>query len=789
VDTIITERQATIGLDIGDAETIAAFATAGNRNTGLAIMPGKKFAGQAMPTLYGITQNKSVVYADDVADSYEGLTSVAMNFKRRPSDLVYVSEARKSQLVRQFEHYKLKIAIDRGFIQDPALVNQPEIQAATDILSEPEFRKSAIMAYSENLKEFVNTLINDQQFIQNATTYVVAADSVQFCVGHPTKWDKFDAAVYEAMLQRTDLGKSTYLNVPLFLTVHSESRAALLYVQDTYGLKLSDNKYIGLMDIGSSTIDISVILKDSKIPADFGNEVGNYLGARCIDYLIADQYFFECMDDTLVKAKITDTIKYNKSAYDSLLINCRFAKESAFTSTTEVTRRKARIDFVDYAPSLTYKDLVEDICNRPIAPILRGHVGMPEREYHRLGDRGYIEAFQYFLEIVREQMEEQNIELDQMFLTGSASQMDFVRPTMMKVFPELSAINSLLNDTEPSNAIAKGLARVGLSDRTAFKFEADVANFFDMTNGNLIYLIRKRIPDLADMISSIVVDTVVEKIVMTKMRAWQRGDYETLKEAKDAINMACSDQDKMNELLFSNPKYSEAVKIWMEDRLGADIGTELQRIAVANGVGELDAKAINIFSLHPDYGNAIAIRRDLDLLSAASASALVTVLSSVTGIIAAILLPIALGIVVGLMSLIFETLAVMILAALSTVTGGLVLLGGAALGGLFAVDGVRNWYQDHKEALNQKLQTINIPIIMRQKVQLDKLAGDFKENRETIIRNVAEGIKEEKNIMDMAKGIYDSIYGVIRQRIDDIKCFITDDRQMSGMPNGSDFEL
>ncbi|MDR0917792.1 MAG: hypothetical protein LBM93_00855, partial [Oscillospiraceae bacterium] len=440
----ITENQVTIGFDIGDAETIVAFSTSGNKDIGLATMPGKSACGQAMATIIATTKDNKTAFAEVVSEYIDDVEEVSINFKRRPSHILDVTEERKLKL----------ISIGTNDINH--------------LLDEPEFNSPDFGIYLEKLTQFVDAILQDNDFIKNARGYLVGADSIRFCIGHPTKWDSFDKLVYEAMLRSSMLGKKTYLDLPMYLDVYPESRAALLYVKDQYGLKFTENEYIGLVDFGSSTIDISVMYKAAKNPIDFGNETGNYLGARCIDYIIAFQYFFENVNDV---EYIEELKNENKCIYDAILINSRFAKEKLFSSTSDPNKRRTNILVENSSVRISYDTLINDILKRPIAPILKEYTNLPENEYHKLGNLNYVDAFKNFMRDVKFQMAEAGVNLSRIFLTGSASRMDFVKPVIEEVFTELRKENSMLYDSEPSNAIAKGLSKVGQSERLAFNFK------------------------------------------------------------------------------------------------------------------------------------------------------------------------------------------------------------------------------------------------------------------------------------------------------------------------------
>ena len=196
-----------IGFDIGDAESIIELAISANNNVSAATMPGKNAAGQAIPTLFAYDKSGRKLFASQVAADYENLTRVEMNFKRRPSDLLAVSDVRAAQLIGIDVH---------------------------NLLDEPEFQSGAIYEFQNKLCTFVNIVLTDDNFMERARAFAANCDDSVICVGHPTNWNALDRHIYEAMLLKSVIGEGTYLGIPLQLTLESESRAAFLYIKNTY---------------------------------------------------------------------------------------------------------------------------------------------------------------------------------------------------------------------------------------------------------------------------------------------------------------------------------------------------------------------------------------------------------------------------------------------------------------------------------------------------------------------------------------------------------------------------
>lgn len=350
-----------IGFDIGDAESIVEMAVSANNDVQPATMPGKNTSGQAIPTLFAYDEDGNTVFADQVAADYDDLTRVEMNFKRQPSNLLTLSDGRISEL----------LCID-----------------SRELMNEPEFQSGPICEFAEKLCTFVNLVLTSDSFVERARAFAVNCDDCVICVGHPTNWNALDHHIYEAILQKSVIGEETYIGLPVSLSLEYESRAAFLYIKNTYAIKLADGEFVGLMDVGSSTIDISVLTKNSRdCVYDSGS---NFLGARSIDYLILEYYISEIEKEPQDGMLLKNILENNRAAFRSLLINCRFAKEQIFSnSSMNKSKIKAKILFGNFKRIwLTWETLVEDICSkRPVAPVLTKYCALPIETARELGDK------------------------------------------------------------------------------------------------------------------------------------------------------------------------------------------------------------------------------------------------------------------------------------------------------------------------------------------------------------------------------------------------------------------
>lgn len=728
-----------IGFDIGDAESIIEMAISSGDTVHPAIMPGKSSAGQAIPTLYAYDDDGNTVFANQVAQDYDNLKAVEMNFKRRPSDLL------------------------PGLT--PGRTNELLGISPRELLDEPEFASGPIREFAEKLRTFVNIALTEERFVERARAFTVSCSDCVISVGHPTNWSDLDAHVYEAMLLQSVIGEDTYLDLPVTLQLEYESRAAFLYIKNTYSVRLADGEFVGLMDVGSSTIDVSVLTKDSRnCVYDSGS---NFLGARSIDYLILEYFIDQIRVQDEDDGNLLDTILAgNEAAFRSLLINCRFAKEALFSSVTvDKSKVKTNIFFGDFRVRLTWDTLVNDICaKRAVAPVLAKYCALPEKTALSLGNKSWITAFRDFLSSQINAMANNGITVTKLFLTGSASQMSFVRDICKELLPQLKREDSLFDDTNPSNAIANGLARVGLSETRADAFEKDMALFFQ-AGGQIDQIIQHRIPDLIRAIADPIADTIQDDIVMPAVRKWKSGGYKTLGDMKRDIEATCKDEKKFNAILADSEAFRDAISSWIEHQVGHDIALELQGIAHKHNVFDFSVDQLNAFK-------ELSITIDTPVNGAVvtkliPAQEIAYALAAVVGVVGWIILPYITGFILGLIAVFFETLAISILTFL--ISNPLTLVAGFAAIAVLLGTSVLTGYKQNKDKINAWLQEQNFPGVVRNAINFDDLASQMSQNRQELVKKISQELNGSDTMDKLSKGIYSCTKSQVRDRANQIR--------------------
>lgn len=142
-------------------------------------------------------------------------------------------------------------------------------------------------------------------------------------------------------------------------------------------------------------------------------------------------------------------------------------------------------------------------------------------------------------------------------------------------------------------------------------------------------------------------------------------------------------------------------------------------------------------------------------------------IAAVVGVVSFFIIPYVTGFVLGLVSLLFETLAIHILAimlanpavAVASFVGIAVLLG----------VGVVKGYKENKPVINDWLLKQNLPKPLRNAINVSQLAEEMKKSRMEMVMEISEGLKDKKSVNSLSKGIYGGIYSQVEKRADQIR--------------------
>jgi hypothetical protein len=263
-------------------------------------------------------------------------------------------------------------------------------------------------------------------------------------VGHPSAWSPDDVTQYTHALR----GNATWK-----LDGISESRAAFLQLKETGKLTVAQLKSTSLIvDIGSSTTDMTIIRNLKQEPLDFGH---NTLGGRLIDRAILAWAIAKHPSND----RIQSLLRQNQHIYAQCEYTARQAKE-AFFSNEEALRNSG-----DSAPNRQFVEIDDETIFR-VKLDGKSMDAILKTPLADLGGTTWADAYRSTLQDLRSKCQQQNGLPVTIAMTGGSARMGFTRQICREVFPEAE----LILDTSPEFTIAKGLSRAGRWDLRAAVF-------------------------------------------------------------------------------------------------------------------------------------------------------------------------------------------------------------------------------------------------------------------------------------------------------------------------------
>lgn len=727
-----------IGFDLGDGESITDFVTmnTGEDQSGIQTvftpmtMPGYNEPGRAIPTVFGFDQMGHLVFSKAITMMPDMIQNVQVNFKRRPTDLIpNLTDNRAAELLQVFGQAK-------SWPKDCPDCNTTEMT---------NFRHAVVT--------FTDAVFENESYLERVRSEAADSSEIVFSVGHPTRWNELDVAIYKVILQGSVLGKGSYAGKPTALNMAAESRAAYLAVRDkTTENVLPQGTSALLIDVGSSTIDLTAVTADShNYQYNSGN---NYLGARSIDYMIVDLYQRELGNMPGGAEMYRQLSEKNPSVKSATVLACRMAKEEMYSSGIGM----AQVGLGGMMPvRILQADVDAAAASRPIVEALGNYVPLPEEQARIMAGRSWTQAFEEFLQEQKTEIARRGIRTGRIILTGSASKMPFVGPIVKRVFSDLPDGGVLL-DMNPSRSISMGLALVGPSNEKSAAFQKDLLKLLDE---ELPQTIEQSLPRLADSLSA-VINNVVNRIVKNRLGQWRSGSIRTLNDMSALIQEDCS-SEKLQKLLTDDKEYTGAISGWMTDVVGVEIAVKLKGICARYGVKEFSLDDLNIMKAPKvEFGG---VKVDvLDFMNV-----IIGLVAVIAGIITAIVLPFVLGVVIGLIALLSTTIASILLAILLSIPGiGWTLLIG--IGGVVAFNAVRKGLGGAKEALMDKITSYDLPQWVRDRMTDEKIDKEMAKN--DLAAKVRAEILKDESKAEITRAVTDNLRGQIEKRAEDIKYVI-----------------
>lgn len=253
-------------------------------------------------------------------------------------------------------------------------------------------------------------------------------------IGHPAGWPEDVIEEYRRYLQH--VGSSVYLL--------AESQSALVYVRDRSAVDPKHLDNVLVIDIGSSTVDITIV--EDMFPRNF--DVGVDLGCRQIDEELA----------AMVKEALAENPKFiaaltRNGSEDFLLLACRRAKEAQFSRRaqnlldTPASFAPGRAEIADFGFGWLKDQEIPNIVTRP---------------------GGWGSRFEDLMRRVSDYLAKPPAVV---ILTGGGSRMPFVWDICAQAFPG-AAVN---RDKDPSLSVSHGLASAGNQRVQVARFRHDIS--------------------------------------------------------------------------------------------------------------------------------------------------------------------------------------------------------------------------------------------------------------------------------------------------------------------------
>ncbi|MBQ9116961.1 MAG: hypothetical protein IJY04_08045 [Clostridia bacterium] len=723
-----------VGYDLGDGDTITDILnvdpgkSAANVEFRDMSMPDTFYSGQAMPTVFSFDDEiGDVIFSQSITVDPESVKNIVAYFKRRPSDLLDIVGDVSSEL--------------------------EEIRDLTE-WSDNYFQRlgcgEEMLRFKNSVTTFTNAIFSDENYLRRLRSALGDSEEIEFCVGHPTDWSELDVELYKLILKGSVLGAEEFEGKKASMRMEAESRAAFMYSRwNTAFSVFPSDKSILLIDVGSSTIDITVMkLSSQNHQYNTGN---NYLGARSIDFMIRDWYLEKIKQQPVMWEMYQSMVNKNPTVSNALTLSCRRAKEQIYS----FTKRRSVIGFGLFPGiELTQDELERIIDETPVSRILKENLGLSAYEAEIIGNRSWKELFRDFLIGKKEEMEDQGIELGGIILTGGASRMSFVPQTVKEIFDGIPEEN-VIYDMDPSRSISKGLALAGLSRDRAEVFDADVRHLIDE---KLDKIIGDNIPTLGSEMGKVISDILTPKM-KKHVLSWRDGEIDTLENMNKRIKEDCR-EEKLAGILFNDRRYIQVVESWLKNKVGMDIALELKEICDKYGVRNIKIDDLNIMNMPSiDIGDIpIDPLEFMDTLSA--------VIAVIAGIVSATSVVSIMAVTVVVLSIISETLAtsLFLLLAGMGLPGWTVI---AAIIGISVAKLVSGGVRKFKELFRERVMGWNLLKPLRKMVSIAKIDESFQ--KADLPGQIEKAFENEELKNDIVEKISENLREQIERRAEEIK--------------------
>jgi molecular chaperone DnaK (HSP70) len=405
------------------------------------------------------------------------------------------------------------------------------------------FKKKPTFAddHSQKLKYFVKAIY--RHLIQ--TDQIDEQHNNNFFIGCPSGWNDEEVAAYEKLL-------SSCLPPVNVVKVVRESRAALMHAKESELLTVGELlDSVLVIDIGSSTTDLTLIKNRDSTPIDSGVE----LGASLIDKAILDY----SLARNPHKQQIQEYFQQINAYRHRCEFRCREAKEEYFSFEKGYQEKMVNKGYekfqqtgIIFEPQIN-KSIMEEILHQKLPSL----------------GKSWVICFRDLLIKTKKQLENENIQVSAVFLTGGASKMGFTSEIVKEVFPD----SRFQPDGEPELCVAFGLARWGRISLRTQNFIKEVIQIIDQ---ELEDLVKREFPNLKDAVSQILTDGLLNEVIKPCIQIWRKGDIRTLNDLQPEMQNRAL---KWLEKPEVKKEIEEKSIIWM-NKVQETLGTKINSICI-----------------------------------------------------------------------------------------------------------------------------------------------------------------------------------------------------------------
>jgi len=427
--------------------------------------------------------------------------------------------------------------------------------------------------------DFVEAIVTH---ISHETHQIIDLSKFKFFIGCPSGWTAQEQNEYKSLLEKSRIPK---------LEVVKESRAAFMHAIESNLLSFEDLEgSILVIDIGSSTTDITYVVNHDDRPFDFGLDLGSSL---------IDEDLLELSIETATmapSAELRTAMAENISFRYKCLLACRDAKEKYFNSYPRVESGRYTPNPVirkHLKPDKTWLIFEVSVTREIMESIL-------SKSNPKLEGFSWYDAFKNALINSKHLATKQGLIPSRVILTGGGSKMGFVANRVQEVFETAS----IVVDSEPHLTVSRGLARWGRIDLRMEYFVQEIRNTLEDKQRGVSAIVTSSLESLYTDLATEISKQLVDDILTPNMKLWRNNRIETL----EGVELR---SEKEIRALLEGKKLQEKL-----GELIADWINELSRTDLDNLIAEVCKK----YNLHTqDF--RIHLSKNVDIIASPDVAA------------------------------------------------------------------------------------------------------------------------------------------------------------------------